>query len=114
MKGLLISPDETVKPVDIADYDHLHEVVGGFYELVSFTERADAFVDEDGKSKRLPVNHLATFLTGRFQIGLRPDDYIVGPLVLLGPPDDEGDSTDLPDDFSAEVLTAIAEYARRK
>ena len=37
---------------------------------------------------------------------LLPGDYIVGPVVLLGAPDDEGIETDVPDDVLAELREA--------
>lgn len=49
------------------------------------------YLNEEGKLSGLPVNVTATALTRDL---LPAYDVIVGDVILLGPPDDEGNDTD--------------------
>jgi Domain of unknown function (DUF3846) len=55
-----------------------------------------AYCDEEGKLKGLPVNLLATGIarTHGWRAG---DDMLCGPVVFLGPPDNNGDETSAPE-----------------
>lgn len=50
------------------------------------------WVDEDGKRKELMPNTAATLLFGEY---LKPGDYIVGPCVVTGPADRDGEPTSI-------------------
>lgn len=66
---------------DIPSIEQLHEIIGGYVELIPMRFRlgdrpAAMYVDEDGKPKSLPRNDQATMLTGGFHV-------IVGTAVLV-------------------------------
>jgi Domain of unknown function (DUF3846) len=83
---------------DIAD--KVHEMVGGYFEVIAqnFNSRVTMYADEDGKRHGKPINFLATILSG-----LWPQDYVVGDVVLVGAPDEQGDDQGL----SATVIAAV-------
>lgn len=83
---------ETIDP-QLRDFQRL---VGGYIEALDLGETVSAYINEEGKLNDLPRNeaadklvHLALRKAGR---RLMLGDYIVGPLVLTGPPDDEGET----------------------
>lgn len=90
-KAVVIQPDGEMRVVEIPDppdelaalKEHLD---GGWLEMVTTPEGLSMFLDEEGKLKRLPINDKATVISGLF-----PRDVIVGPVVLLGQVDRDGD-----------------------
>lgn len=72
---------------------------GGYLEAIH-GEGWSAYCDEEGKLKSLPPNRTATVLARMF--GWHTPDVLCGPVVFFGPPDKDGDETDVPD-----FLTAI-------
>ena len=107
---LVVEPNGSVRKVnDLADLDTLRGLVGGgWLEGVSpdgrWTPRWMAYVDEEGKIKGLPINVAATTLAKR--LGWPEGDYLVGTVVFVGPADEEGDDTDVPDLVVREAITA--------
>lgn len=81
------------------NYKELQKWVGGLIELVRFNE-CDAFINEEGKLIGLEVNPFATFLY-ETMIGR---DVICGPMVLTGPADDEGETTELSQEVADTIL----------
>lgn len=65
---------------------------GGWLEPIS-GRGWSAYCDEEGKIKGLPVNVRATRLARL--LGWHTQDILVGPVVFLGPVDNEGDDTDV-------------------
>jgi hypothetical protein len=83
--------------------DGLRKVIGGWLEMVSEREWC-AFLDEEGKLKGLPANEPATLLA--HSLGWRMGDFLVGTVMFLGPVDEEGESTPVPDvvlDMASEL-----------
>lgn len=67
------------------------------------------YLDEEGKLKGLPLNPLASILYGH------PTDRIVGDVVVVGPPDVNGDDTDIRDsdlEWIGRCLTSLSEQIR--
>jgi len=58
-----------------------------------------AYCDEEGKLKGLPPNLLATALARA--AGWRTPDFLCGPVVFFGPPDHDGNETDVTQEFLA-------------
>jgi hypothetical protein len=96
---------ETVEP-DLRTFQRL---VGGSIEALSLTDEVSAYINEEGKLVDLPRNEAGDRLVkhalstvGRTMI---PGDYVAGPLVLMGQPDDEGEDTGVPESV-VELLKA--------
>lgn len=90
--------------------DAFQQLVGGYIEALSLTDEVSAYINEEGKLDGLPRNEAADRLVkhalrtvGR---GLIPGDYIAGPLVLTGQPDDDGDDQGVPESV-VDLLNAV-------
>ena len=74
--------------------EELHFVVGGWIEAIPLYDpqagAAIGYINEEGKILQMPENDEATKLYGN------PHDWIAGPMVILGPPDSEGEDTPIP------------------
>lgn len=83
-------PDET-------ELEELQRLVGGWIEYVPiYTDEGEVglslFCNEEGKIEGLPLNGRANhFFEGELHAG----DQLVGDVVLMGPPDDEGETLPL-------------------
>lgn len=80
----------------------MQSLVGGSIEALSLGDETSAYINEEGKYKGLDRNDAADRFVrhalskiGRTMI---PGDYIVGPLVLMGQPDDDGEDTSVTDE----------------
>lgn len=108
VQALLIRTDLTTEVLDLEPgqdgYTQLHDAVGGYIEMVRLSETLDMVVNEEGKIHRLPYNEIATGVWATYY-GLT--DTILGNAVLVGPSDDEGEPTDLPNALTRD----IARYA---
>jgi hypothetical protein len=69
-------------------------LVGGNIEGISLIEpEARMLMNEDGKYLGLPINRRATLLAWMHDKRIRYDDVLVGDVVLLGYPDEDGVDT---------------------
>ena len=91
------------------DYDTLNKAVGGWLEGVPLVG-VTAYVNEEGKLMGLPVNALATRLAHRDE-AIYLSDTINGDMIVLGPLDDEGESTSLSDEWIRVNLTSADQVA---
>lgn len=110
MTKCIIIPHNMNHPPTRTDLQSLTDyqmAVGGYVESITIREQAIAiFCDEDGKDKELPVNRRATALWWLFEPSVRGHDLIVGDIVLVGTPDDLGDTTDVPNSFATFMIDA--------
>jgi hypothetical protein len=82
---------------DLADYQ---QAVRGHIETISLdTPSSTLYANENGKTNDLAINHRATMLLWAHQRAFRFFDYIAGDALLVGPIDEQGDDTDVPDQF---------------
>jgi hypothetical protein len=72
----------------IEDYKDLQKLVGGYLEAPGICPECTVYLNEEGKLKGLEPN-MAWVYEGDVH------DVLVGTLVVLGPPDDEGNDTDM-------------------
>jgi Domain of unknown function (DUF3846) len=106
-RALLVPVVGECSVVDIKEGDELGQLqslVGGYIELVrsNYTGLL-VYVNEEGKLQGLPRNRRMTnFL--RHTLG---SDYIVGPAVIMGAIDDEGDAKSVPDWVVGILATAL-------
>jgi hypothetical protein len=94
--------DEPLRQGDIgvANTSEYREIVGGYLEAVSLDSPSSTlYVNEQGKLNDLPINPRATMLLRAHQPALRFFDYIAGDALLTGPVDEQGDDTNVPDEF---------------
>jgi hypothetical protein len=107
MKALRIPTDGSAEVVDVdVTLDWLQTQVGGMIEVVRVDRiltdagnrnvECSVIVNEEGKLSGLPVNYRATDLCAA-AIGGWINDVIVGSVCVLGPVDDEGEETAVPD-----------------
>lgn len=111
MKAVLIDKGD-VKFID-GDFNRLselQEIVGGMIEMLPFSPPASGahcYINEEGKLIGLPLNELATLLMRDI---ISYDDFIVGPMVVLGS-DDFGGEDDVPNDavqYIQQVLGPVS------
>lgn len=80
------------------ELEELQRIVGGWIEYVPVHNNDEVglslFCNEEGKLQGLPVNLRATHY---FSFALREDDVLVGDVILMGPPDEKGDTLQLED-----------------
>lgn len=111
-QALQIKTDGTTNILDLdgpkGSYQTLNEGVGGWIECVSFP-RFDMYINEEGKYNGCEYNHAATTLfVGHFGV----QDRIMGDVVFVGPVDEEGESTALPEG-EQKFLTTLARRSKR-
>ena len=97
-KYRFVDPEKDAQGRDGITLKHMQEAVGGYIERVSHKSRAgiDIWVNEEGKTKGLYVNHIATALSTVFGY-----DVLVGD-ALIARTDSEGATLPLtPDDLEA-------------
>jgi hypothetical protein len=105
INALLVSPDGTAKMVKYDGYQGMKALFnGGYVEAIRFGPTCIAMCDEDGKMKGLPRNEVATMLTKLVGTPLISHDYLVGPVLIVGPVDQYGDETDVP----VEMLLTVS------
>lgn len=118
MKAVIIPADSNL-PARIVEakmnLDYYQGVVGGLIEGVSIERvltdtgmksvEATVYVNEEGKLIGLPVNPRATDLCA-VTIGGWIRDVIMGDVIVVGPPDDEGETLPVPEN----VIEIIREW----
>lgn len=105
-RWVVASPDGHVKlRTDPATYEAIKTAVGGWLEVVPTNGKLTIYCDEEGKLKGLRLNRIATLFVAPFL-----DDLIVGPVVFIGPPDDEGEDTDLPPEIEEQLADITTTY----
>lgn len=112
MRGFVITVDGRVEDIPDLSFAGMQELVGGYVELIKFGRSGCAYLNEDGKGLGLPYNRLATLLCLYFRVGLAPGDFIVGPLIITGPLDRDGNDTDIATQVADTILWLHARYQR--
>ncbi len=98
-KSLIIATCGDIRKEDLVGYEQLSQAVGGWIEAAPSTSELTIWCNEEGKLKGFEYNRVATDLWADFdEYGcVEAGDVLVGQIVIQGPTDDEGDSTDCPD-----------------
>lgn len=86
-------------------YDDLVAIVGGWLEGVPI-EGVTAYVNEEGKLMGLSRNPVASQIA-HADGAIYPNDWIAGNMIVMGPLDDDGDSTSLHKDWVSNALSTI-------
>ena len=104
-KAIRVDVDGTYTILADNQYETLREGVGGWIEHVALSRTLGFYCNEEGKIHGLPYNEFGTELMAAY-FGFE-SDVIVGPIVLVGGVDEEGDHLDLDDTVVAEILTLL-------
>ena len=104
-RAIVIRPGE--RPVVKTISGIKEELDGGWLEAIPFTSECTAFLDEEGKLKKLALNNIATLLCEFYDSGLGFGDVIVGPFVIVGLLNEngqvDGDIHDVPESLVNKI-----------
>jgi hypothetical protein len=110
--GIVIPVDES-EPIfrkQFGAFTDYQETIGGYFQPIDIqSPEATIYVDEEGKLKHLDVNRRATILAWLHNPAFRGRDVLCGTVVIIGPPDSEGDTTDVPQSLD-DLLFETIEY----
>lgn len=118
VKGLVIPADDT-EPMEVRDFvtaaDYANVVGGGIEPVDVEAMGATIFVNDEGIVRPLPFNSRATFLWWLHVPQTRNRAMLAGDAGLVGMPDLEGASTDLPGGLlrmltSGEEFTVLIQF----
>jgi hypothetical protein len=93
-QAVLIPVDGDLKIHEVEGYKDLQSLVEGNIQLIELNKKMTAYINEEGKIFNLPLNSRATHLC-RQNSAIFESDYIVGPMIILGPVQDDGDDSSL-------------------
>lgn len=112
VKGIHVPIDES-EPLELrefATFDDYQAAVDGWIEAVDVPSLGvTIYVNEEGVLRHLPFNPRASFLWW-FHVPGAHQAMLVGNAVIVGLPDENGDSTDMPREV-VDLLTVAREYA---
>jgi len=97
--SLVIDTQGTITKKDLDGYEPLSKEIGGLIESVPASPEVTIWCNEEGKLLKLDFNLIATDLWEVFDSYgcVAAGDVLVGPVVIQGPADEEGECTDVPD-----------------
>lgn len=105
VRVLVVNPGEDFGTLHkiAPELEELNRLVGGPIEGLTLCPEASSYIHGEGKMVGLPVNVygdlIVRTLLARTGRRLHPGDQIVGPLVVIGPPDRYGEETDVQDEI---------------
>jgi hypothetical protein len=109
--GIVIPVDESV-PIfrkEFEAFTDYQETIGGYFRPIDIqSPEATMYVDEEGKLKHSDVNRRATILAWLHNPAFRGRDVLCGPVVIIGPPDRDGISTDVPQSLDDLLFDTIS------
>ena len=97
-----VDPKQPIRQqhLDKRDLDAYRQIVGGNIEVLNLERpAASLYFNDEGKLLEFSVNARATVLLWAHNSAFRGHDVIVGPALIVGPPDHKGDDTTVPDDL---------------
>jgi hypothetical protein len=98
--GILITTRGLVEQRDFSGLEDYQAAVGGYIESIFslVDDRIQGFANEDGIFTGLETNVIASIVFGR---------YLVGDIVVIGPADEEGRTTDV-SDAARSMISSVA------
>lgn len=99
-KGIVVPHDAeaALEVRELADFGDYQQAVGGWIEAVNIPSLGImVFVNEEGLLQHLPLNSRMTFLWWFHVPEARQRAMLVGNAVIVGAPDEEGNTTDVPE-----------------
>lgn len=115
MVQAIVVPTNIDKPIRLeqlnqADLDAYRRIVGGNLEAIELeSPRGAIYFNAEGKLEDLPVNPRLSTLLYAHNTDFRMEDVIVGPGLIVGPPDANGDDQDAPAEL-VELLFHTKQY----
>ena len=112
VKGIYVPVDqsEPLEQREFATLEDYQAAVGGWIEAVDVPSLGiTIYVNEEGLLRHLPFNPRASFLWWYHVPGAH-QAMLVGNAIIVGAPDEDGDSTDVPQEV-IDLLTGASEYA---
>jgi hypothetical protein len=107
VRGVLI-PARLTHPITVREFECLEDyqsAVGGYIQPLDIERLGlTIYINEEGRLQHLEPNPRATYLWWYHAPESRQAAVLVGDAVLIGQPDAEGESTDLPDGLLALFL----------
>ncbi len=99
-KGILV-PHDMDKPLELREFSEFGDyqrAVGGWIESIDIPSLGImVFVNEEGLLRHMPLNLRMTFLWWFHAPEARQRAMIVGNAVIVGTPDEDGNTTDVPE-----------------
>jgi hypothetical protein len=90
--------DRPLYKVAVDGLSGMQEAVGGYIQVIDLTPlNASLVLDEEGKLKSKEINRRATLLFWLLFPSIRHRDVVVGDAIIIGQPDEQGNSTDVPE-----------------
>lgn len=111
----IVVPVDRNEPIYTREFNGLsdyQEVVGGLIEPIDLPQPhpATMYVNEEGRLLKLEFNARASLIVmAHNQQYLFRGINVVGPAVIVGEPDEEGETQDVPPDL-VQLLTVESEY----
>jgi len=100
VKGIIV-PGDGEAPLELREFSEFGDyqrVVGGWIEAISIPSLGIMiFVNEEGLLQHLPLNSRMTFLWWFHVPEARQRAMLVGDAVIVGAPDEYGNTTDVPE-----------------
>lgn len=93
----------------VPDLDTMTALIGGYLQALPVGRGATMYLHEEGKYVGLSINRHANVLVRDLGVGLAPDDFIVGQVVITGNYDAAGNM----DGNDHDVPKAILDACRR-
>lgn len=113
MVKVIVIPQDEEQPLDVREVNGLGDmqaIVGGLIEPIDIDRpSATIMVNEEGLILDLPVNRRASLLLWVGNSRYRGLSAVRGDAFVIGLPDDEGDSTDVPEELE-NLLTKVTEF----
>jgi hypothetical protein len=106
-KGIYIpvEPDSPLEVREFASLEDYQEAVGGLISPVDLQDiGATIYVNDAGLIYELPFNVRATFMWWLHVPAAKNQAILVGDAVIIGFPDADGDTTDIPEDLERVLL----------
>ncbi len=99
--------DESIAELQLDSLEEYQSAMDGWIKPVDLHGlRVTVDVNEGGPLRNLPVNPRATFLWWYFVTEARQKAMLVGPALVVGLSDRQGDSTDIPSEVAERLLRA--------
>lgn len=112
VKGIYVPADDS-KSLEVRELENLEDyqaAVDGWIEAVDVPALGvTIYANEEGLIRRLPFNPRASFLWWYHVPGAH-HAMLVGDVIIVGAPDEDGDGTDAPEEI-VDLLTVAREYA---
>jgi hypothetical protein len=83
-----------LQQLETSDVDAYQQIVGGNLQIIGLDRPpAGMYLNDSGKLNRMRVNHRATTIAWVHKSAFRRNDVVVGPALIVGPPNRHRDDT---------------------